>query len=64
MTLVSFLQGKVFFKFLFYIGAYLSANEGEGRDVGSIPRLGTYSGGGNGNPLQYYCPENFMERGA
>ena len=63
-TLVSFLQGKVFFlKCLFYIGAYPSANA-EVRDVGSIPGLGTSSGEGNSNPLQYYCLENFMERGA
>ena len=28
------------------------------RDLGSIPGLGTYPGGGNGNPLQYSCLEN------
>ena len=27
-------------------------------DAGSIPRLGTYSGEGNGNTLQYSCLEN------
>ena len=63
-TLVSFLQGKVFFKFLFYIGAYPSAKAGKARDVGLIPGLGTSSGEGNGNPPQYYRLENFMERGA
>ena len=26
--------------------------------LGSIPRLGKAPGGGNGNPLQYSCPEN------
>ena len=32
-------------------------------DLGSIPGLGRYPGEGNGNPLQYYCLENPMERG-
>ena len=31
---------------------------------GSIPRLGISPGGGNGNPLQYSCLENPMDRGA
>ena len=33
-------------------------------DAGSIPGLGRSPGEGNGNPLQYSCPENFMDRGA
>ena len=33
------------------------------RDVVSIPELGR-SGGGHGNPLQYSCLENLMDRGA
>ena len=33
-------------------------------DVGLIPGLGISSGGGNGNPLQYSCVENPMDRGA
>ena len=33
-------------------------------DLGSIPRLGRFSGGGHGYPLQHYCQENFMDRGA
>ena len=32
--------------------------------VGSIPGWGRYPGGGNGNPLQYYLPENPMDREA
>ena len=32
--------------------------------LGSIPGLGRYSGGGHGNPLQYSCLENPMDRGA
>ena len=33
-------------------------------DLGLIPGLGTSSGEGNGNPLQYSCLENPMDRGA
>ena len=33
-------------------------------DVGSIPGLGRCPGEGNGNPLQYSCLENAMDRGA
>ena len=40
---------------------HLSANAG---DVGSIPRLGRSPGGGKGNPFQYSCLENSMDRGA
>ena len=28
------------------------------RDWGSIPRLGRSTGGGHGNPLQYFCLDN------
>ena len=31
-------------------------------DPGSIPGLGSSSGEGNGNPLQYCCLENSMDR--
>ena len=31
-------------------------------DMGSIPGSGISSGGGNGNPLQYSCLENSMDR--
>ena len=33
-------------------------------DPGSIPGLGRSPGEGNGNPLQYSCLENSMDRGA
>ena len=33
-------------------------------DPSSIPRLGGSPGGGSGNPLQYSCLRNFMDRGA
>ena len=31
-------------------------------DLGLIPGLGRSPGEGNGNPLQYYCLENPMDR--
>ena len=40
------------------------ANTEDVRDLGSIPGLGRSSGGGHGNPLQYSCLENPMDRGA
>jgi len=39
-------------------------NAGDIRDMGSIPGLGRSPGEGNGNPLQYSCLENPMDRGA
>ena len=33
-------------------------------DLGSSPELGRSPGEGNGNPLQYYCLENPLDRGA
>ena len=33
-------------------------------DMDSVPGLGRSPGGGNGNPLQYSCLENPMDRGA
>ena len=40
----------------------LPANAGDLKDMGSIPGSGR-SRGGNGNPLQYSCLENPMDRG-
>ena len=34
------------------------------RDAGLIPGSGRCPGGGHGNPLQYSCLENAMDRGA
>ena len=39
------------------------ANAGDTGDAGSIPGLGRSPAGGNGNPLQYSCWENSMDRG-
>jgi len=40
------------------------ANAGDLREVGLIPELGRCPGEGNGNPLQYSCLENPMDREA
>ena len=42
----------------------LSASAADIRGAGSIPGLGRSPGEGNGNPLQYACLENPMDRGA
>ena len=34
------------------------------QDLGSIPGLGRSPGETNGNPFQYFCLENSMDRGA
>ena len=39
-------------------------NAGAVGDLGSIPGSGRSPGGGNGNPLQYSCLENPVDRGA
>ena len=71
--------GKVLYIiYILYIGLYFiyrafqvvlvvknpPANPGDTRDTGSVPRLGRSSGEGNGNPLQYSCLENPVDRGA
>ena len=42
----------------------LLANAGGTRDMGSIPGWRRFLEGGNGNPLQYSCLENPIDRGA
>ena len=42
----------------------LLANSGDGKDVGWIPGSGRSPEGGHGNPLQYSCLENPVDRGA
>ena len=42
----------------------LPANAGDIRDMGSIPGPGRSLGGGHGNPLQYSCLKNPIDRGA
>ena len=54
--------------YLYYFGGFLDNTAGKestcnAGDPGSIPTLGRSSGGGHGNPLQYSCLENPMDRG-
>ena len=57
---------------LFFITAYVATKEGSdgkestcyAEDLGSIPGWGRSPGEGNGNPLQYSCLEDPMDRGA
>ena len=42
----------------------LPANAGDAGDVGSIPGSGRSPRGGHSKPLQYFCLENPMDRGA
>ena len=42
----------------------LLAIAGDARGAGLIPGLGRPPEGGHGNPLQYSCLENLMDRGA
>ena len=45
-------------------GAEVKASACNVGDLGSIPGLGRSPGEGNGNPFQYSCLENPMDRGA
>jgi len=46
------------------VGKESACSAGDAGDLGSIPGSGRTSGGGNGNPLQWSCLENPMDRGA
>ena len=41
----------------------LSTDVGDAEDMGSVPGSGRSPAGRNGNPLQYSCLENLMDRG-
>ena len=45
-------------------GSEVKASACNTGNLGLIPGLGRSLGEGNGNPLQYSCLENFMDRGA
>ena len=45
-------------------GKESSCSAGDAGVVGSIPGSGRSPGGGHYNPLQFYCLENAMDRGA
>ena len=46
------------------VGKASTCNAGDTGDLGSIPGLGRSPGGRSGNPLQYSCLKNPMDRGA
>ena len=46
------------------VGEESTCSVGDAGDIGSILGSGRSPGGGNGNPLQYSCLENSMDRGA
>ena len=46
------------------MGKESTCNAGYTGDAGSVPGLGRFPGGGDGNPLQYPCLEDAMDRGA
>jgi len=46
------------------IAKNLPAKAGDVRDSGLIPGSGRVLGGGNGNPLQYSCLKNPVDKGA
>ena len=48
----------------FLVGSVVKNLPANAGDKGSIPELGRFPGEGNGNPLQYSCLGNPMDRGA
>ena len=56
---------KVNFGFPQWLSSKESAcSTGDAGDLGLIPGLESFSGGGQGNPLQYSCLENLTDREA
>ena len=55
---------QLLFPLYFPGGSDIKASVYNAGDPGSSPGLGRSPGEGNGNPLQYYCLENPMDRGA
>ena len=51
----------IFVLFGFPGGSEVKVSASNVGDPGSIPGLGRSPGEGNGNPLQYSCPENPMD---
>ena len=52
------------YSFILLVVKNLPANTGDIRDSGSVLGSGRAPGGGNGNPLQFSCLENPMDRRA
>ena len=62
-------QTKLLILFKTIILGFLGGSDGKESacnvgDLGSIPGLGRFPGGGHGNPLQYSCQEDPKDRGA
>ena len=49
---------------IYIIGSEFKESACNAGDLGSIPGSGRSPGEGNGNPLQFSCLENLMDRGA
>ena len=64
MSLMSFALAGRFFTTGLPGGSEVKASACNVGDLGSISGSGRSSGEGNGNPLQYCCLENPMDRGA
>ena len=67
MTRISFPiapQGKLSASQVMLLVKNSPANAGDAGNKGLIPGSGRSSDGGNGNPLQYSCKDNSMDRGA
>ena len=67
ITFIILLSKKCFFcgaSHVVLVVKNLPVSAEEARDMGSIPGMGRSLGGRNGNPLQYSCLENSMDRGA
>ena len=67
LNLLLFLIGERWGLFRDFPGGLVVKNSlpsaGDAEDMGSVPGSGRSPGVGNGNPRQYPCLENFMDRG-
>ena len=59
----------IFYMLIFSLGGFPGGSDGKESvcntgELGSIPESGIFPGVGNGNPFQYYCLTNSMDRGA
>ena len=59
-----YIYHKIFIIWGFPGGSMVKNLSANARGSDSIPGLGRCPGGGNGNPLQYFCLENSMNRGS
>ena len=64
MVLIKWFMPSYFIPIILLLGLSIALSACNVGDLGSIPGLGRSPGEGNGNPLQYSCLENPMDRGA